>query len=85
MAAPSIARKQGSHMIKSFAELVERAATWPKEAQDQLVQAGRGIEAMQSGFYEATDDELTAIDAADAGELATEEEIRATLAKFRQA
>jgi hypothetical protein len=45
-------------MIRSFAELVERAATWPKEAQDQLVQAGREIEAMQTGFYQASDDEL---------------------------
>ena len=72
-------------MIRDLAELIERASTWPKAAQEQLVAAAREIEALQSGSYEATREELAAIDEADASGIASEQEVHAVLEKFRQA
>jgi hypothetical protein len=72
-------------MIRDLAELIERAAAWPKRAQEQLVQAGQEIEAAQDGAYEATPDELMAIDEADAAGVASNEEIEAVLKKFHPA
>jgi len=72
-------------MIRNLAELIEQAADWPKAAQEQLVEAGREIEAAHGGVYEATADELAAIDEADVAGTASEEEVRAVLEKFRQA
>jgi hypothetical protein len=72
-------------VIRNLAELIERAADWPKDAQEQLVEAGREIEAANAGVYEATPDELAAIDEAEAAGTASEEEVRVVLEKFRQA
>jgi hypothetical protein len=72
-------------MIRNLAVLIEQAVDWPRDAQEQLVEAGREIEAARSGVYEATSDELAAIDEADAAGTASEEEVRMVLEKFRQA
>ena len=72
-------------MIRDLAELIERAVDWPRDAQEQLVEAGREIEVAGGGVYEATPDELIAIDEADAEGTASEEEVRAVLEKFRRA
>jgi hypothetical protein len=68
--------------------LMERVQTWPEEAQDELVAAAKEIESeLQANDYLATREELRIIDAAmasiDAGEAATDAEIKAAFAKFR--
>jgi hypothetical protein len=62
----------------------------PEAAQDELVAVARQIESeLQERHYLATQEELRIIDAAmasiDAGEAATDTEIRASFAKFRSA
>jgi hypothetical protein len=68
--------------------LLERAQTWPEEAQDKLVAVANQIESeLQGHQYIATQQELKIIDAAmasiDAGEAATDVEIEKVFAKFR--
>jgi hypothetical protein len=68
--------------------LLERVQTWPEEAQDELVAVAKEIESeLQGQDYLATREELRTIDAAmasiDAGEVATDTEIKAAFAKFR--
>ena len=75
---------------KALKNLLERAESWPKEAQDELVQIGQEIEGeLRGGEYHATHEELRVIDEAmaaiDRGEIATEAEISAAFAKFRPA
>jgi predicted transcriptional regulator len=69
--------------------LLKRVQTWPEAAQDELVAVANQIEnELQGDEYVATPEELAAIDAAiasvDAGEFASEREIEAAFAKFRQ-
>jgi hypothetical protein len=68
--------------------LLERVKTWPEEAQDELVAVAKEIESeLQGQDYLATRGELRIIDAAmasiDAGEVATDAEIKAAFAIFR--
>ena len=68
--------------------LLERVQTWPEEAQDELVAVANQIESeLQGHDYLATREELRTIDAAmaaiDAGETASDAEIKAAFAKFR--
>jgi len=76
-------------MSKSAKQLLERLASWPEEDIEKLEHAARQIEAWRSGEYDATEDELRAIDDAivqlDRGEVATNAEVRAAFAKFRSA
>jgi predicted transcriptional regulator len=70
--------------------LLERVQAWPEEAQDELVAVANQIESELRGQdYLATREELRIIDAAmasiDAGEFATDSEIKAAFAKFRSA
>ena len=70
--------------------LLERVQAWPEEAQDELVAVANQIESeLQGHDYQATREELRIIDAAmasiDAGEAATDAEIRTAFAKFRSA
>jgi hypothetical protein len=70
--------------------LLERASTWPEEAQHELIVIADQIEnELRGQDYSATQDELRVIDAAmasiDAGETATEVEIKAAFAQFRRA
>jgi hypothetical protein len=70
-------------------ELFERVEGWPPEDQDDLAEYAREIEARRTGIYEATPEELAAIDEAlgqvARGELAGKDEIEAAFAKFRGA
>ena len=72
---------------KELSALLERADAWPEPARRQLVQIGLEIEQGMSGDYEASPDELTAIDeaiaAVDRGEVATPADVEAVFAKFR--
>jgi hypothetical protein len=68
--------------------LLERVQNWPEEAQHELVAVAKEIESeLQGQNYLATREELRIIDAAmasvDAGEAATDAEIKAAFAKFR--
>jgi hypothetical protein len=68
--------------------LFERAQSWPEEAQDELAAVASEIEQELHGDYLATQEELRVIDAAmasiDAGETASDAEIKTAFAKFRR-
>jgi hypothetical protein len=69
--------------------LLERAQTWPEEAQNELVAIASEIEnELLGGEYLATQEELRSIDTAlasiDRGEVATDAEVEETFAKFRR-
>jgi len=82
--------KMADMKTKELKSLLERAESWPKEAQDELVEVGREIEGeLRGGEYHATREELRAIDAAiasvDRGEVASDGEVKAAFGKFRSA
>jgi hypothetical protein len=71
-------------------KLLDRVQSWPEAAQDELVAVANQIETeLRSHDYVATQEELRVVDAAvasiDAGEAATDAEIKAAFAKFRPA
>lgn len=68
--------------------LIERAETWPEAAQAELVAIAQQIEGeLKGGEYFASTEELRAIDEAiaslDAGERATDDEVKVAFASFR--
>jgi hypothetical protein len=70
-------------------DLLERAQSWPEEAQKELFDVASEIESeLSAGEYLATQEELKIIDAAmaaiDRGEIATDAEVEAAFAKFRR-
>lgn len=73
-------------MIPALKDVLKAAETWPEEDQEALAEAARDIEAQRSGVYDATPEELAAVDRgladARAGRFASEEEINAIKAKF---
>lgn len=76
--------------VTDLKNLLERAQTWPEAAQDELVSIANQIESeLQGKDYQATQEELMAIDSAiaslEAGEVATDAEIKAVFARFRTA
>jgi len=74
-------------MTKDQIEAVlRRVPTWPPERQQQLIEIALEIEAECDGTpYEASDDELRAIDEARASGIATPEEVEAAFARLRRA
>ncbi len=72
-------------MTKKLKELFDRAQEWPEEAQDQLIDVARDIEAGR-GVYIATSAELRGIDrglnAAREGLFASKEEVEKSFAAF---
>lgn len=65
--------------------VLERVPTWPEDRQQELAELALEIEAELVGAeYGATLDELAAIDEGLAGEAASEEEVDAAFAQFRQ-
>jgi hypothetical protein len=74
-------------MSPAVKKLLDRVASWPDEDVEKLEDAARMIEAWRQGEYDASDDELGAIDEAisqlDRGEAASEAQVRAAYAKFR--
>ena len=65
--------------------VLDRVSAWPEERQRELAELVLEIEAEISGAaYQASRDELAAIDEGLAGEAATEEEIEAAFAAFRR-
>jgi hypothetical protein len=74
-------------MTNTAKQLLDRVSAWPDEDVVMLEEAAREIEALRSGEYRPTDDELQAIDEAiaelDGGMVASEAQVRAAFAKFR--
>ena len=68
-------------MIKDQVE--ERVPTWPEDRQQELAELALEIEAEFAGAdYNATPDELAAIDEGLAGEAASDEEVKAAFVLF---
>jgi hypothetical protein len=63
-------------------QIIERLASWPEEDQEELAQVMREIEARRSGVYTATADELRALDEAERGGIASEEDVEAAFRSF---
>ena len=72
-------------MTKKLKEVLERAQSWPLEAQEELARMAYEIEEELKGEYHATPDELRAIDEAQRSGLATDEEVEAAFRSFRRA
>jgi hypothetical protein len=75
---------------KALIDALERAQAWPVEAQEELAEIAREIEAeFKGGAYRATPEELAGIDrglkAAREGRFVSEQEFEAMLAKHRRA
>jgi hypothetical protein len=65
--------------------VLERVPTWPENRQQALAEIALEIEAELAGAeYDATPDELAAIDGGLAGEAASDEEVKAAFAVFRR-
>jgi predicted transcriptional regulator len=76
-------------MTKVLKDLIQRAQTWPKEAQDELAQVALEIEAgIGGGVYRASSEELAGIDRglrdAEAGKLVSQDQVEAVFAKHRR-
>ena len=66
--------------------ILARVPTWPDDRQQELAELALEIEAELAGAeYDATPDELAAIDEGLAGEAATDEEVKAAFALFHKA
>ena len=68
-------------MIKALETVMSRAATWPKEAQEELARIAREIERSQEVIYKLSDDERAAIEEglaeADRGEFVSDADMEA--------
>ena len=66
---------------KTLRDVLEHAATWPREDQDELAEYAREIEARLTGIYTMSDDERVAVGKgmaqADRGEFVPDEEMEA--------
>jgi hypothetical protein len=74
-------------MDNALSDLLERAETWPKEAQAELLRAAEEIERERVGVYVLSAEERAAIKASKAdfraGRVASESEMEAFFAKWR--
>jgi hypothetical protein len=75
---------------KALKDAIERAETWPEEAQEELAEIALQMDAGLCGdAYRATPDEVAGIDrglrAAREGRFFTREEVEAVFAKHRRA
>ena len=48
-------------MTKALTDLIEHAAGWPREDQDELAEYARDIEARRTGIYKLSEDERAAV------------------------
>jgi hypothetical protein len=68
------------------ATVLARVSTWPDDRRQELAALALEIEAELAGAeYDATPEELAAIDEGLAGEAASEEDVKAAFASFRSA
>jgi hypothetical protein len=72
-------------MTNSLKDVLERVKTWPEQAQAELAEIALDMEvALHGGSYRASPEELQAIDEADRGGIALDEEIEAAFVTFRR-
>jgi predicted transcriptional regulator len=73
---------------KTLDALLERAASWPEEAQAELVRFMIDTEAKHFGVYRLSDDERAAIqkglEDVKAGRFASDEEVAEIFARYRR-
>jgi hypothetical protein len=74
-----------SGMMRKLKEVLERAETWPEADQAELMELAEQIESRRGGEYQATPEELQALDEAERSGVASEEEIEAAFSTFRRA
>lgn len=84
----AVVRAYISEMNKTLTDVLDRAKSWPQDAQAELERIALEIEAeLGEGPYHATPEELAGIErglkAAKNGEFATEAEVEAVFAKYR--
>ncbi|MDP2410127.1 MAG: hypothetical protein Q8M26_07560 [Pseudolabrys sp.] len=73
-------------MMSKLKDVLDRVGTWPDEAQQELAEIALEIEAgFRGGAYQATADELRAIDEADASGVASDHDVKAAFRSFRRA
>jgi predicted transcriptional regulator len=74
---------------EQIAILLERAESWPQEAQDELVRSALAIERKHAGIYRLDDQERADIREGlaeiERGEVASDEDVRATFDDLRRA
>ncbi len=75
-------------VAKALKDVLKRVETWPEAAQEQAAASLQALEQELLAPYELTDEDKRAIDrgleAARRGEFATDQEVEAILAKYRQ-
>src|SRR5712691_7965040 len=87
---PPAARKwYDCYMTKhQIAILLERAETWPQEAQEELVRSALAIERKHAGIYRLDDEERADIREGlaeiERGEVASDEDVQATFDDLRR-
>jgi hypothetical protein len=70
---------------KALQEVLQRVETWPEEAQLDLAEIAREIDAQLAGrLYHASAEELAALDEAERSGVASEEEVEAAFKSFRR-
>jgi hypothetical protein len=71
-------------MSPKVKEILQHVASWPEDDQEELAEVARDIEARRSGVYMATAEELSAIDQAERGGIASDQEVEAAFRSFRR-
>jgi hypothetical protein len=72
-------------MMTKLKELLERIESWPDADQEELAEYAQHIESRRSKGYQATAEELQALDEADRSGVAGEHEVEAAFRAFRRA
>jgi len=71
-------------MIARLKELLARVESWPEPEQAELAEILEDIEIRHRGEYRATEEELRAVDEAEASGLASKQDVEAAFAAFRR-
>jgi predicted transcriptional regulator len=75
-------------MKKKLKEMVERAETWPEEAQEEAIATLQAIEAELAEPYQLTEDDRKSIDRGledvRLGRIASDEEVSSLFARYRR-
>ena len=73
-------------MMSKLKDVLERAEAWPAEAQQELAEIALEIDASVSGGpYQATEEELKALNEAERSGVANDQQVQAAFRAFRGA
>jgi hypothetical protein len=70
-------------MNANVKEILRQVDSWPEEDQQELAEVAREIEARRTGVYQATPEELRALDEAEKSGIASDDEVAAAFRSFR--